>query len=93
MNNEEYIKRKIFLTKSEKNYLNKIKRIQKYVVSRLFNESLDKIRKKNKLHMKTKSFSGFLEASHSIKDFDSISPIKSFKEKEYDLNRNKNKIN
>ena len=92
MNNNEYIKRKVFLTKSEKNYLNKIKRIQKHVVSRLYNDSLDKIREKNKLHMKTKSLSGFFEANYARKNFDSISPIKNYKEKEYDLNKNKNKI-
>ena len=92
MNNDEYIKRKIFLTKSERIYLNKIKRIQKHVVSRLYNDSLDKIRKNNRLHSKTKSLSGFLEANYIRKDFDSISPIKSYKEREYDLNKNKNKI-
>ena len=92
MNNDEYIKRKIFLTKSERNYLNKIKNIQKHVVSRLYNDSLDKIRKKNKVHMKTKSLSDFLEANYDRKNFDSISPIKSYKEKEYDLNKIQNKI-
>ena len=70
--NSEYIKRKIFLTKSQKKFLNKIKNIQKNVVNRLYNDSLDRIRK-NKMKLNTKSLSGFFDETINRKNLDSIS--------------------
>ena len=89
INNDRYVKRKVFLTKSEKNYLNKMRKIQKHVVNRLYNDSLEKIKKKNKINIKTKTLSGFFEVKNSKNYFDSISPIKNYKDKEYSLNRKK----
>ena len=46
---DEYhlFKHKIFLTKAQKKYLYKIKKIQYGVISRLYNDSFDKIKKNN----------------------------------------------
>lgn len=41
------LKNNFFLTKRQRRYLNKIKKIQDNVVSRLYNDSLEKIRKNN----------------------------------------------
>ena len=40
------LNRKIFFTKRQRRYLNKLKKIQDAVVSRLYNDSLEKIKKK-----------------------------------------------
>lgn len=90
--NSEYIKRKIFLTKSQKKFLNKIKNIQKNVVNRLYNDSLDRIRK-NKMKLNTKSLSGFFDETINRKNLDSISPIKNYKDKDYSLKNNKKFLN
>lgn len=44
---EKLIKHKLFLTKSQRKYLYKIKKIQDSVVYRLYNNSLEKIKKNN----------------------------------------------
>ena len=44
---EDLMKHKILLTKSQKKYLHKIKRIQNEVVNRLYNDSMEKIKKNN----------------------------------------------
>ena len=41
------LNRKIFFTKRQRRYLNKLKKIQDAVVSRLYNDSLEKIKKNN----------------------------------------------
>ena len=51
-NNNDYIKRTIYMTKSQKNYFNKIQKIQRNVVRRLYNESLEKIKNKKKIQGK-----------------------------------------
>ena len=81
----DIIQRKIFLTKSQKNILNKMRIIQKNVVNRLYNNSIEKI-KKNKLKIKTKSMTDFFDDNNNIKkNFQSISPIK--KKKDNSLNK------
>ena len=57
---DEYhlFKHKIFLTKNQKKYLNKIKKIQDGVISRLYNDSLEKI-KKDKMELRTDSINDF----------------------------------
>ena len=52
------IKRKFFLNKTQRRYLNKLKKIQDGVISRLYNDSLEKI-KKNNLECRTNSFNDF----------------------------------
>jgi hypothetical protein len=87
---DDIIKRKVFLTKSQKKVLNKMKMIQKNVVNRLYNVSLEKI-KNNKLKLKTKSMSDFFDENKIKKNFQSISPIKNNKDKD-DNSLNKKSI-
>ena len=57
---EKYIlKHKIFLNKTQRRYLNKIKKIQDAVITRLYNDSLEKVRKKNDLQCRTNSLNNF----------------------------------
>ena len=82
---DEIIKRKVFLTRSQKQILDKMKKIQNNVVNRLYNDSLEKI-KKNRLKLKTKSMSDFFDEKTLKKNFESISPIKNNKNKDKDNN-------
>ena len=82
---DEIIKRKVFLTRSQKQILDKMKKIQNNVVNRLYNDSLEKI-KKNRLKLKTKSMSDFFGENTLKKNFESISPIKNNKNKDKDNN-------
>ena len=52
------LKHKIFLNKTQRRYLNKIKKIQDGVVTRLYNDSLEKMRKNN-LQCRTNSINDF----------------------------------
>ena len=52
------LRRKFFLNKTQRRYLNKIKKIQDGVISRLYNDSLEKI-KKNNLECRTNSLNNF----------------------------------
>ena len=52
------IRKKFFLNKTQRRYLNKLKKIQDGVISRLYNDSLEKI-KKNNLECRTNSFNDF----------------------------------
>lgn len=82
---DEIIKRKVFFTRSQKQILDKMKKIQNNVVNRLYNDSLEKI-KKNRLKLKTKSMSDFFDENTLKKNFESISPIKNNKNKDKDSN-------
>ena len=82
---DEILKRKVFLTRSQKQILDKMKKIQNNVVNRLYNDSLEKI-KKNRLKLKTKSMNDFFDENTLKKNFESISPIKNNKNKDKDSN-------
>lgn len=84
---DEQIKRKTFLSKSQKNYLNKIKKIQKNVVNRLYNKSMEKI-KNNRKRLYYKSSSAYFNDNIIKKNFESISPIKSYNNKGKFYNKN-----
>lgn len=65
-NEEEYmIKHKLFLTRSQREYIHKIKKIQDNVINRLYSDSLEKIRKKN-LKNKNKSLNDLLIKNNGI---------------------------
>ena len=89
---ENFLKRKIFLTKSQKQYLSKLQKIQNNVINRLYNDSLEKI-KNNKKKLKQKALSGFFEENKIIKNFGGISPIKNYKDRENYNSLNKNNYN
>ena len=54
--------RKVFFTKTQRKILNKLKKIQDGVISRLYNDSLEKI-KKNNLDFRTNSLNDFFRFS------------------------------
>lgn len=85
-NNNDYIKRTIYMTKSQKNYFNKIQKIQRNVVRRLYNESLEKIKNKKKI-LNSKSISTFLNNNSMRNNFENISSIKSYQDKEMFYNK------
>ena len=87
-NEDEIIQRKIFLTNSQKNILNRMNMIQKNVVNRLYNESLEKI-KINKIKIKAKSMTDFFDENTIKKNFESISPIKRNK----NINKDRDSLN
>ena len=58
--NEKHIfKTKIFLNKTQRKYLNKLKRIQDKVIKRLYNDSLEKL-KKNNFQCRTNSYNDLI---------------------------------
>ena len=65
---DEIIQRKIFLTNSQKNILNRMNMMQKNVVNRLYNKSLEKI-KINKIKIKAKSMTDFFDENTIKKNF------------------------
>ena len=85
-NNNDYIKRTIYMTKSQKNYFNKIQKIQRNVVRRLYNESLEKIKNKKRI-LNSKSISTFLNNNSMRNNFENISSIKSYQDKEKFYNK------
>ena len=85
-NDNNCIKRKIYMTKSQKNYFNKIQKIQHNVVKRLYNKSLEKIKNKKKL-FNTKSLSAFFNDNIMDNNFESIPSIKSYHDKEIFYNK------
>ena len=86
-----FIKRKIFLTKSQKKLLSSMKKTQDNVVKRLYNNSIKKMKNNNKFH--TKSLSGYFNNNY-LNNLDHISPIKNYNNKEPSFNKYKeNKSN
>ena len=91
---DEYhlFKHKIFLTKSQRRYLNKIKKIQDSVVSRLYNDSLEKI-KKNKMELRTDSINDFFNKD-KIKEISGIkTPNNEYNNKSLSFNFLQNEVN
>jgi hypothetical protein len=62
---DSLIKHKLFLTKSQRRYLNKIKKIQDGVVHRLYQDSLEKI-KKNNIKYRNKSLNDLFISKEKI---------------------------
>jgi len=89
-NSNTFIKRKIFLTKSQKNLLSSMKKRQDNVVKRLYNSSIEKMKNNNKFH--TKSLSGYFNNNY-INNLDHISPIKNYNIKEPSFNKYKENRN
>ena len=68
---DNLIKHKLFLTKSQKRYLNKIKKIQDGVVHRLYKDSLEKI-KKNNIKYRNKSLNDLFISKEKINSLTGI---------------------
>ena len=68
------IKHKLFLTKSQRRYLSKIKKIQDGVVHRLYKDSIEKTKKNNIKHRKhrNKSFNNLLISKEKINSLTGI---------------------
>ena len=91
-NENDTIRRKIFLTKSEKKYLNEIKKMQDNVVKRLYNGSFRKINNK-KLKFNDNSINSHFNKSTIENNFEHISPIKDYKNKNSSVKKNIEKNN
>ena len=91
---DEYhlFKHKIFLTKAQKKYLYKIKKIQDGVISRLYNDSLEKI-KKNKMELRTNSINDFYTKDKIGELSDTTTPNNEYSYRSLPFNHLNNEIN
>ena len=70
---KQILRHKIFLNKTQRRYLNKLKKIQDGVISRLYNDSLEKI-KKNNLQYRTNSINDFFSKEKNKPMISALTP-------------------